>query len=197
MSSMIVYGKGAPIGKNKMITRDTVPSPENFYGDSKLKAENGIRGLKNDHFKTVILRPPMIYGRNAKGNYAALSAYAKKLNIFPEINNQRSMLYIENFCEFVRLLIDHEESGLFFPQNEDYVGTSQLFTSIAQVHGKKVHLTKLFNPVIRLIGKFNGTANKVFGNFTYDMAMSAYDKGNYQITSFQDSICTTEGESRQ
>ena len=61
MSSAIVYGNSAPIGKKKIITKDTVPSPANAYGDSKLQAEKGIIPLMDDKFKVVVLRPPMIY----------------------------------------------------------------------------------------------------------------------------------------
>ena len=66
MSSAIVYGESAPIGKNRVITKDTPTSPENCYGDSKVQAENGIRPLNEDSFKVVILRPPMIYGKGSK-----------------------------------------------------------------------------------------------------------------------------------
>ena len=45
MSSAIVYGDSAPYGKKKRITRDTEPSPANFYGDSKWQADKGVREL--------------------------------------------------------------------------------------------------------------------------------------------------------
>ena len=82
MSSAIVYGDSAPIGKQNVITKDTVPQPSNFYGDSKLKAEKGILPLQSDDFIVVILRPPMIYGKGCKGNYQALVKLALKLPVF-------------------------------------------------------------------------------------------------------------------
>ncbi|MDE5639775.1 MAG: NAD-dependent epimerase/dehydratase family protein, partial [Odoribacter sp.] len=94
MSSAIVYGNSAPIGKNRIITEDTPPSPANFYGDSKLKAEEGIRKLESNIFKVVILRPPMIYGKGSKGNYPVLAKLAQKLPVFPKVKNRRSMLYV-------------------------------------------------------------------------------------------------------
>ena len=60
------------------------------------------------------------------------------------------MIYIDNLCEFVRLLIDNGSRGLFFPQNDEYVNTSEMVKLIAEVHGKKIILTKLFNPILRL-----------------------------------------------
>src|SRR5699024_9778086 len=130
--------------------RDTVPTPSNFYGDSKLQAEEGIRPLESEDFKVVIVRPPMIYGKGSKGNYPRLSKLAQKTPIFPDFDNQRSMLHIDNLCEFIKLAIDNKERGLFFPQNEEYVQTSKMVKNIAEVYGKKVWITTLFNPIVKL-----------------------------------------------
>lgn len=115
MSSIIVYGSPSNKSLTKAITKDTVPIPDNAYGDSKMKAEEGILALGNDRFKVAVLRPPMIYGKGCKGNYSALSKYAGKLPLFPNFENCRSMLYIENLVEFIRLMIENDESGIFFP----------------------------------------------------------------------------------
>ena len=126
MSSAIVYGDSAPMGKEKLITKETPPSPANCYGDSKLKAEEGLRRLEDESFKVVILRCPMIYGKGSKGNYPTLSGLARKLPLFPNVKNSRSMLYIENLCEFVKLMIEDEQTGTFWPQNQGYSNTSDL-----------------------------------------------------------------------
>lgn len=189
MSSIIVYGDSP---SNGVIDRNTVPKPSNFYGDSKLQAEEGIKPLENESFKIVILRPPMIYGKGSKGNYPRLAKLARKVPVFPDIDNQRSMLHIDNLCEFIKLMIDNKESGLFFPQNKEYVKTSEMVRLIADVHGKKIRLTKVFNPFIKLMYRI-GTVNKVFGNMVYDKSMSEYDKGNYQLKDLRESILRTEG----
>lgn len=189
MSSIIVYGDSSS-GK-RIIDRDTIPTPSNFYGNSKLQAEEGIRGLESDKFKIVILRPPMIYGKGSKGNYPKLAKAAQKIPVFPDIDNERSMLHIDNLCEFIKVIIDHEETGLFFPQNTEYVKTSDLVKTIAEVHGKKIWMTKLFNPVLSLMFGI-GIVNKVFGNLVYEKSMSDYDKANYRIRTFRESIELTE-----
>lgn len=125
MSSIIVYGESAGIGRRKVITEDTPLSPANFYGDSKARAEEGLRGLRSDSFRVVVLRPPMIYGPGSKGNYPILSMLARKLPAFPDIRNERSMLYVGNLCRFVSLMILNSEDGVFFPQNAEYVETSR------------------------------------------------------------------------
>ena len=193
MSSAIVYGESAPLGKEKVITRDTPVDPANCYGDSKVQAENGIRPLEDASFKVVILRPPMIYGKGSKGNYPTLARLARKLPLFPRVNNCRSMLYIENLCEFVRLMIENEETGTFWPQNGEYSNTSDLVAMIAAAHGKKIYLTKLFNwalPVARLA---TGLVDKAFGNLSYDKSLSEY-KTEYQLVSLEESILRTEKE---
>lgn len=191
MSSMIVYGSSAPIGQSKMITRDTRTNPENAYGDSKLQAENRLLPMQSDRFNVVVLRPPMIYGKESKGNYPTLSKYAKKLPVFPDIYNQRSMLYIENLCEFVRLMIVNHEQGIFFPQNAEYTKTSEMVQLIAQTNGHTIKLTKLFNSALKVSASLANVVNKVFGNLTYDMELSIYHTP-YQLIDFETSIQRTE-----
>ena len=186
MSSIIVYGDS-----NRLIDTDTLPKPSNFYGESKLQAEEGIRALESDDFRIVILRPPMIYGRGAKGNYPRLSNLAKKTPVFPDMNNKRSMLHIDNLCEFVKLMIDQEEYGLFFPQNKEYVNTSDMVRLIGETCGRQIRLTKIFNPIIRMLFGI-GMVNKVFGDLVYEMSMSDYAGVDYRIRDFRESIALTE-----
>jgi UDP-glucose 4-epimerase len=192
MSSAIVYGESAHIGKMKIIDKDTPPSPANCYGDSKLQAEYKINTLNDDSFKVVVLRPPMIYGKGSKGNYQTLSKLALKLPLFPYVNNKRSMLYIENLCEFVRLMIENCESGTFFPQNSEYSNTSELVKMIADAHGKKVRLIKGFSWLLKLISPFTELVNKAFGSLCYEKTLSEY-KDKYDLVSLTKSIIRTEG----
>jgi nucleoside-diphosphate-sugar epimerase len=194
MSSIIVYGDSSNV--KRVIDKNTVPTPSNFYGNSKLKAEEGIRSLESDNFKVVIVRPPMIYGKGSKGNYPKLVKAALKLPVFPNIDNQRSMLHVDNLSEFIRLMIENQESGLFFPQNREYVKTSEMVKMIAEVHGRKVKLIKLFNPLLKALGLKLGLINKVFGNLVYEKNMSNY-KENYQIRDLRNTIELTEMENRE
>ena len=192
MSSAIVYGDSAPIGKMKMITRDTPVSPANCYGDSKVKAEKGLHKLEDDSFKVVILRPPMIYGKGSKGNYPLMSRLAQKMPVFPYVKNCRSMLYVENLCEFVRLMIENEESGTFFPQNSEYSNTSELVKMIAAQHGKRIAMVKGCTAPLRIMGLATGIVDKAFGNLAYEQKISEY-KENYRIAGLRRSIMLTEG----
>ena len=191
MSSAIVYGDSGKIGKKKVITKDTPTNPANCYGDSKVQAELGILPLQDDKFKVCVLRPPMIYGKGSKGNFPQLEKFARKLKFFPYVKNERSMLYIGNLVEFVRLMIENEEQGIFWPQNAEYSNTSELVKMIAKANGKKIHLIKGFGWLLKLMSCFTGLVNKAFGNLSYDFTLSEY-KFNYRIYSLDESIKETE-----
>jgi len=167
MSSMIVYNK-----KEKRITKDTLPNPDNFYGDSKLQAEIGLNKLRDDQFKVVILRPPMIYGPNSKGNFPKLMGFAKKSFIFANFKNKRSMLYIDNLSSSIHYLIDNESDGLFFPQNSDYMCTTEIVRETAKLLNKKVWFTRIFNPIIYLTRGWISVMNKMFSDSYYELEMS-------------------------
>lgn len=200
MSSMIVYGESAGLGKRKVITKETKPHPANFYGDSKWQADKGVRKLANDSFHVAVLRPPMIYGKGSKGNYPLLSKMAKKLPVFPDIQNERSMLYIGNLCEFLCLLMKSGDGGIYFPQNAEYVRTSEMVKMIARTAGHRIWVTKLLNPAVwaagKIPGKVSGMVNKAFGNMTYEMGMSEAFEGKYQYYTAERSIRLTEGKSK-
>ena len=120
-----------------------------------------------------------------------LAQFATKTPIFPYVKNERSMLYIENLCEFVRLMIDNDEQGTFWPQNQEYSNTSELVRGIAAAHGKRVRLIKGFGLALRAASRLTRIVNKVFGNLTYDMSMSEY-KDDYRVCNLNESIQRTE-----
>jgi len=195
MSSAIVYGDSAPYGKRKRITADTEPEPANFYGDSKWQADKGVRELTDDNFTVTVLRPPMIYGKGSKGNYPTLAKMAKMLPIFPDVQNERSMLYIENLCEFLCQVMTRGEGGIFWPQNAEYTRTSDMVKIIGEESGHRVRVSKAWNWIVSLAshipGRISGLVNKAFGNMSYEQRMSIYDF-EYQMIDLKTSIERTE-----
>lgn len=191
MSSAIVYGDSAPVGKEKLISASTPYNPANFYGDSKVQAEKGLLPLQDSQFKVVILRCPMIYGKEGKGNFPVLEKMALKLPLFPKVENKRSMLYVGNLAEFVRLMIKNEEYGIFWPCNREWSNTSQLVQMIAACHGKKTVLVPGFGWALKLTSHFTGYVNKAFGNLAYEEHLGDY-KDNYRLYSLEQSIKETE-----
>ena len=194
MSSVIVYGESAPVGKQKRITKETELKPANFYGDSKVQAEKHLTLLADTNFQVALIRAPMIYGKGSKGNYPLLAKLAVKLPFFPNIENERSVLYVENLAEFVRKLVENGMGGVHFPQNTEYATTAQLVQMISNVKGKKIFLCKALNPFVHLAalvpGKLGKMVNKAFGSLTIDIKMENIE--NYQIYNLQESIERTE-----
>ncbi len=187
MSSIIVYGESKSL-KPVVITRETEPKPNGFYGNSKLQAEIGIKKLETKDFKVVILRPPMIYGPGSKGNFPKLITLAKRTPIFPAYHNQRSMLYIDNLCEFVRLIIENQAEGTFFPQNDEYVDTCEVVRQVVKESGHRIWITRMLNPFVVLGSLFVPRLNKLFGSLTYEKDIS--DSCNYahRLVDFDSSI---------
>ncbi len=161
LSTMSVYGM--VVGR---ITKNTPVNPVNAYGKSKVEADEEIQKLADEKFLFACLRPPMVYGKGCKGNYQSLRKFALKSPVFPKYDNKRSMIYIGNLCEFVKTCIDENKAGLFFPQNAEYVNTSSMVKLIAENHGKKIGLTRLFNWAIKICSM--NVVKKVFGDLTYE-----------------------------
>lgn len=186
MSSQIVFHESQSL-KAEVLTRDTKPAPNGFYGDSKLQAENGLHELESEDFKVCILRPCMIYGPNAKGNFPRLAKLATKTPVFPAWHNKRSMLYIDNLAEFVLQAIKRELVGTFYPQNRELADTVEIIRYFAKAAGHKVWITRLLNPFVWLGSFVLQPINKMFATYYYDPEMSKMEF-DYQLVSFEESL---------
>ena len=105
---------------------------------------------------------------------------AGKIPVFPRVSNERSMIYIENLCEFLYRIIRGDADGNYCPQNSQYVNTSDMVARIAESYGRSI------------IGKLAGRVNifsKVFGSLTYDRKLSFPEEvGEYEVVDFLESI---------
>jgi len=190
MSSMSVYGVNEGV-----IKADTVPTPTTDYGKSKLQAEEGIKALESESFKICILRPPMVYGLGCKGNFKIMLSIVKKYPFFPRINNKRSMVYIDNLCAFVEFAIKKDLSGLFFPQNKEYMNTTNMAKWMGEAINKKNYMSFLLGIGVYIIKPFLGIVQKAFGTLIYDDT-EVFDY-NYCVTDLQNSVkisVTTKGK---
>ena len=186
MSSQIVFHESQSL-KTEVLTADTKENPNGFYGDSKLQAELGIKPLEDENFKVCILRPCMIYGPNAKGNFPRLAKLACKTPIFPCWHNKRSMLYIDNLAEFVKQAVLRELSGTYYPQNREVADTVEIIRFFAKVTGHRIWITKLLNPFVWLGSFVLQPINKMFASYYYDPEMCKMDF-DYQLVSFEESL---------
>ena len=186
MSSQIVFHESQSL-KTEVLTAQTKENPNGFYGDSKLQAELGIKPLEDENFKVCILRPCMIYGPNAKGNFPRLAKLACKTPVFPCWHNKRSMLYIDNLAEFVKQAVLRELSGTYYPQNRELADTVEIIRYFAKAAGHRIWITKLLNPFVWLGSFVLQPINKMFATYYYDPEMSKMDF-DYQLVSFEESL---------
>lgn len=185
LSSMSVYGN-----THKVITKETVEAPSTYYGKSKLAAEEALKTLQSETFNLLIIRPPMVYGPEATGNYTRLSKLSKITPLFPKVDNKRSMVFIDTLSEFIRKAIDLSLAGTFFPQNKEYVNTSYLVETIRSVNKKKTVNIPIFKFIINRF-LFISPINKLFSDLVYDKTMSTYNF-DYQFVDFKESIKKSE-----
>lgn len=162
LSSMSVYGMDTGI-----ISKDTVPNPRSNYGKSKWQAEQGINNIADDAFKVCILRPPMVYGKGCKGNFQTIIKIVETSPVFPQIKNERSMIYIDNLCSFVEMCIDKMLCGIYFPQNKEYVRTIDIAKIIATKLGKKLYFSYLLGGCVLAFRPFISVIRKGFGTLIY------------------------------
>lgn len=163
LSSMSVYGM-----ETGHITRQTEPAPKSHYGRSKFEAEQQITALADAGFQVSVLRPPMVYGKNCKGNFQTVVKLVKKLPFFPKVNNRRSMIHIDNLCAYVSWCIRNGIGGLHLPQDPAYMNTSQMAAGIAKGLNKKLYLSVVLGWGVMLLLPFVKAAQKAFGSLTYE-----------------------------
>jgi UDP-glucose 4-epimerase len=186
MSSQIVFHESQNL-KSEMLTAETKPNPNGFYGNSKLQAELELAKLNCESFNICVLRPPMIYGPNGRGNFPRLVKLASKTPIFPAWHNKRSMLYIDNLAEFVRQVMLRNLGGTFYPQNREQSDTVEIIRFFAKESGNKIWITRLLNPFVWLGSFVLQPLNKMFATYFYDPQMSNYGF-EYQLVSLNDSL---------
>ena len=186
ISSFSVYGKNT--GKIRNIDKPS-PRKNDYYGQSKFQAEQNIELLQSDDFNVAIVRPPMVYGLNCKGNFPSLLNFAKKITFFPDRKNQRSMIFIDNLSEFFRILIEKGYSGIFLPQDREYINTSHMVKEIAANLKKEIHLISIFNPLISFLLPHIPILQKVFGSLYYDESTKVgLLEDGWQVSNFKEAI---------
>ena len=121
--------------------------------------------------------------------------------MFPKVENRRSMLYIENLCEFVSMLVMSGEGGIYFPQNKEYSCTSELVREIGATAGKKVRLARWMKPAVivgsKMPGKIGRLADKAFGSCVYEQGISEYEGLEYRKVLLKESVVRTEDTGKE
>ena len=184
LSSLHAYGI-----RQGEIKAETPEVPTDVYGLSKLQAERYLALLSDEGFRVAVIRPPLVYGPGCRGNFPKLAALARRLPVFPDWPNRRSMIYIDNLCCLLQLIVEKRAAGLFCPQNEDYVNTTDLVSQMALVLGRKVRLSRFLNPAVSLLMPLVPMVGKLFGDLYYERSLSLNNGlPPYNVVGFAESI---------
>lgn len=140
LSSIGVMGDNSGKG---ILTESDPPNPQNHYACSKLEAERQLLGLSRESaMELVVLRPPIVYGPNAPGNFGRLFHLVRvmPLNPFKALTNDRSMISVRNLADLIKLLVSVELSSprKTYLLADLSVSTGELWRMICEVQGRKV-----------------------------------------------------------
>ncbi|MDR3258877.1 MAG: NAD-dependent epimerase/dehydratase family protein [Fusobacteriaceae bacterium] len=133
-STVKVYGYNGDLYNHNFILNEHSPcNPKNDpYGESKWATEKILKNFETEKFKVSIIRPPIVYGKDVKGNMKNLVDFIKKSPILPfkYIKNRRSFVNIENLLYLTSLVIDKEKEGIFIPLDEKNLSLKELIDGI-------------------------------------------------------------------
>ena len=165
ISSMAVYGSDAT-----RITKDTLPHPTSHYGKSKYQAEEQLLKLKTQGcFDVAIVRPPMVYGKGCKGNYDKLYKIAKYMPFFPDVQNRKSIISIQNLCFDLVKIINNNKSDIYHIKDPEDISVTKLYVTIRQSLGKKTIIIKVPSEIMSYAISKSNFMKKIFGDCYYDI----------------------------
>jgi len=139
-----------------------IPNPHSPYAVSKLEAEVGLRKLALSHnIDVVIVRPPLVYGSKAPGNFGRLFSLIKTGYPLPfgYLDNRRSLVALDNLIDLIIVCLAHPQAKnqTFLVSDDQDVSTTDLVRSI----GAALNVRNLLFPVpVRLLRYLAGLVGK-------------------------------------
>ncbi|MGM0897042.1 MAG: NAD-dependent epimerase/dehydratase family protein [Bacillota bacterium] len=194
LSTVAVYGLIGKIGEDTIISKETEPAPTSNYGKSKLEAEELLKELQSSCFNISILRIPLIYGPNCPGNYNSLSRLARKVPVFPKIDNKRSMIFVDHLSDIVAYIIEKKLVGIFLVKNPEDINTSEIVSVIGEYYGNRIYKSSLLGFVFVMFGNRVTTFRKMFGNIVFEENDCKINGFEFKKLSFEESITLAEGK---
>lgn len=175
ISSIKVNGEQTKLGLP--FTAGDEPIPEDDYGVSKLEAEQGLQLIAQETgMEVVIIRPPLVYGENVKGNFANMIHLVSKGLPLPlgAIHNQRSLVALDNLVDLIITCIDHPAAAnqVFLASDDDDISTTELLRGVAKAIGKPSRLIPVPAALLQLgatmLGK-KAMAQRLLGSLQVDI----------------------------
>ncbi len=176
LSSIKVNGESTP--PNTYFSSNDSVNPQDPYGISKWEAEQALHQISaGTGLEVVIIRPPLIYGPNSKGNFASMLKWLRRGVPLPfgNINNQRSLVSLENLCDLILQCTVHPAAAgqTFMVSDNDDLSTTELLTRTASAMGIKPNLfnvpQKLLELSTTLLGQ-SDLSQRLFGSLQVDIS---------------------------
>jgi nucleoside-diphosphate-sugar epimerase len=139
----------------------SLPAPEDPYGESKRDAEKVLHDIAaRTGLEVVVLRPPLVYGPGVKANFLRLMQWVHKGWPLPlgAIRNRRSLLYLGNLVDAIRLCVEHPAAAgqTFLLDDGEVVSTPDLIRAVAHAMGRTARLLAVPVRVIEFAGVLLG-----------------------------------------
>lgn len=148
-------------GRDAAYRETDVPAPEDAYAISKWEAEQGLQRIARETgLEVVILRPPLVYGPGVKANFLRLMKTIQRGWPLPlgAIRNRRSLLYLGNFVDAIRLCVEHPAAAgqTFLLDDGQAVSTPELIRAVARAMGRPARLLAVPVGVLAFLGALLG-----------------------------------------
>lgn len=148
-------------GRDTAYCETDVPAPEDAYAISKWEAEQGLQQIARETgLEVVILRPPLVYGPGVKANFVRLMKAIQRGWPLPlgAIHNRRSLLYLGNFVDAIRLCVEHPAAAgqTFLLDDGQAVSTPELVRAVARAMGRPARLLAVPVGVLAFMGALLG-----------------------------------------
>jgi nucleoside-diphosphate-sugar epimerase len=157
-------------------TESDTPNPVEPYTQSKLEAEKGLWRIHHDTgMELVIIRPPLVYGANAPGNFRNLVRLINKGIPIPLgcVSNHRSLVGIDNLVDFIATCMGHPSAAnqVFLVADGEDTSTSELLRSVAKAMGRPCRLVPIPSTLLRFVAELIGKkafSRRLLGNLQVD-----------------------------
>lgn len=181
---------------HKPFSEEDSPNPQEPYAVSKWQAEQLLINYSfANHMEWVIIRPPLVYGPGAPGNFASLVKWSKRGVPLPfgSVHNQRSMIALDNLTDFITLCLDAPAAGnqTFVIADDEAVSLTELLKKVAAAQGLPAKLIRvpvwLMKSNAKLLGK-SSLAIRLFADLKVDNSKAHHLLGWKPVTTMKQQL---------
>lgn len=177
-------------------TPDDVPLPHSAYAQSKYEAELGLQALTRETgMEFVIIRPPLVFGPNAPGNFDRLLRALSRGTPLPlgAVRNRRSLVALDNLVNLLTICVDHPRATnhTFMVSDDEDISTTDLLRRLARALGRPARLLPIPSVALRAVAKTLGKsdlAQRLCGSLQVDISETRRILGWAPVVTLDDAL---------